>query len=201
MDLVFQDCRLAARHLGAAWPFAAAAVVTLALGIGANVMLFSLADSVIFRPLPLRDADRIVIADLIALHRTPWKANLALFGVFAWLTVLLASVGLYGLLASTVAERTREIGVRLALGAGARRIVRLVLGDGVRIALWGVAAGALAAFAGTRLIRTLLFETSPLDPAALAAAPMLLLAIAIVACALPAIRATRIDPAISLRAE
>ena len=141
------------------------------------------------------------MADLIALHRTPWKANLALFGVFAWLTVLLASVGLYGLLASTVAERTREIGVRLALGAGARRIVGLVLGDGVRIVFWGVAAGALAAFGGTRLIRTLLFETSPLDPAAFAAAPIVLLAIALVACALPAIRATRIDPAISLRAE
>jgi ABC-type antimicrobial peptide transport system permease subunit len=141
------------------------------------------------------------MADLIALHRTPWKATLVLFGVFAWLTVLLAGVGLYGLLASTVAERTREIGVRLALGAGTRRIVTLVLGDGVRIALWGAGAGALAAFAGTRLIRTLLFETSPLDPAAFAAAPILLLAIAIVACALPAIRATRIDPAISLRAE
>ena len=62
MDRVFQDCRLAARHLRAAWPFGAAAVVTLALGIGANVTLFSLADSVLFRPLPVRDPERIVIA-------------------------------------------------------------------------------------------------------------------------------------------
>ena len=93
--------------------------------------------------------------DLVAIHQTPWKANFALFGVFAWLTVLLAIVGLYALLASTVAERAREIGVRLALGAGTRRIVGLVFGDGVRVALFGIAAGMLTAFAGGRLMRAL----------------------------------------------
>jgi predicted permease len=141
------------------------------------------------------------MADLVALHRSPWKATLALFGAFAWLTVALAIVGLYALLAVTVAERAREIGVRLALGAGSRRIVALVIGEGVRIALWGVAAGVLAALVGGRLIRTLLFETSAFDPATFAAAAIALIAIAILACAFPALRATRIDPAISLRAE
>jgi putative ABC transport system permease protein len=141
------------------------------------------------------------MADLVAIHQAPWKANLALFGVFAWLTVLLAVVGLYALLASTVAERAREIGVRLALGAGSRRIVALVIGEGVRIALWGVAAGVLAAFVGGRLIRALLFETNAFDPATFAAVPTALIAIAILACAFPALRATRIDPAMSLRAE
>ena len=141
------------------------------------------------------------MADLVALHRSPWKATFALFGSFAWLTVALAIVGLYALLAVTVGERAREIGVRLALGAGSRRIVALVIGEGVRITLWGVAAGVLAAFVGGRLIRTLLFETSAFDPATFAAAPLAMIAIAILACALPAIRATRIDPAISLRAE
>jgi putative ABC transport system permease protein len=141
------------------------------------------------------------MADLVDLHQAPWKANLALFGAFAWLTVLLAMVGLYALLASTVAERAREIGVRLALGAGTRRIVGLVVADGVRIALAGTAAGVLTAFAGGRLIRALLFDTSPVDLLALAAAPLLLLVVAMVACAVPALRATRVDPAITLRAE
>ena len=141
------------------------------------------------------------MADLVAIHQGPWKANLALFGIFAWLTVLLAVVGLYALLASTVVERSREIGVRLALGAGPRRIVALVLGDGARIALFGAGAGLLAAFAGGRLIRALLFETSPLDVVALAAAPIALVGVAITACAIPAFRAARVDPATSLRAE
>jgi putative ABC transport system permease protein len=141
------------------------------------------------------------MADLVALHQRPQTATLALFGSFAWLTVALAFVGLYALLAVTVAERGREIGVRLALGAGASRIVGLVLGDGVRLALSGVAVGVLAALAGVRLIRTLLFETSAFDPATFAAAPVALIAIAILACAVPALRATRIDPAITLRAE
>ena len=105
--------------------------------------------------------------------------------MFAWLTVLLAIVGLYALLASTVAERAREIGVRLALGAGTRRIVGLVLGDGVRIALCGIAAGMLTAFAGGRLMRALLFETSPFDAFALAAAPIALITVAIAACTIP----------------
>jgi putative ABC transport system permease protein len=141
------------------------------------------------------------MADLVAIHQIPWKANLALFGIFAWLTVLLAVVGLYALLASTVVERSREIGLRLALGAGPRRIVALVLGDGARIALVGAGAGLLAAIAGGRLIRALLFETGPLDVVALSAAPIALIGVAMIACALPALRAASVDPATSLRAE
>jgi predicted permease len=141
------------------------------------------------------------MADLVDVHRAPWKANLALFGAFAWLTVLLAMGGLYAMLASTVAERAREIGVRLALGAGTRRVVGLVVADGVQVALWGAAAGVPTALAGGRLIRALLFDTSPVDAIVLAAAPLALMAVVLIACALPAVRATRIDPAVSMRTE
>src|SRR5215213_51423 len=141
------------------------------------------------------------MAELVALHRSPWTSTFALFGSFAWLTAALAIVGLYAMLAVTVAERAREIGVRLALGAGSRRIVALVIGEGVRIALSGVAVGVVAAGVSGRLIRALLLDTSPFDPRTFAAAPIALVAVAIMACAFPALRATRIDPAISLRAE
>jgi predicted permease len=142
-----------------------------------------------------------LMEDEVAAHQAPWKANLVFFGFFAGLTVLLAVVGLYAMVASTVVEQSREIGVRLTLGATARRIVGGVLVDGGRIAVIGAAVGVVVSFLGARLIRALLFEVSPLDPVTLAAAPIILFAVAMMACAIPAFRAARVDPAISLRAE
>jgi putative ABC transport system permease protein len=154
------------------------------------------------RPLNPQGVVRIMaMEEAVAAHQAPWRANLTLFGLFASLTVLLAVIGLYALVSSTVVEETREIGVRLALGATTGRIVRLVLLHGGRTALVGVGLGVPASFAAARLIRSLLFEVSPLDGFALAAAPIALVAVSLVACALPARRAARVDPVISLRAE
>jgi hypothetical protein len=131
MDLVFQDCRLAARHLRAAWPFAAAAVVTLALGIGANVTLFSLADSVLFRPLPVRDAERIVIAgesqtemraEVSYLNFKDWQArshafdSLAAMGSSDWPMTLREGEPTAIAHRAVTGEFFTTLGVRAALG-------------------------------------------------------------------------------------
>jgi putative ABC transport system permease protein len=137
----------------------------------------------------------------VSASETPWKANLLLFEFFAVLTVLLSLVGLYAMLASIVSEQSRDIGVRLALGATARRIVAGVLLDGAAVAVAGAAVGVAVALSTAHLIRSLLFEISPLDAATLVAAPASLLAVVLAACAIPAIRAARVDPAITLRSE
>jgi len=120
---------------------------------------------------------------------------------FALLSLLLASVGLYGILSYVTAQRTGEIGVRLALGAQRGHVVRQMLGDGLRPALYGTALG-LAVSAGTvHLIESMLYGTRPLDPAIFAAVAGTLLGVAALACLLPAWRASRIDPMQALRME
>jgi putative ABC transport system permease protein len=131
----------------------------------------------------------------------PWRANLALFGAFAGLSVVLAVIGLYGMLAYAVATERREIGVRLVLGATPGRIARDVVMDGARIIALGSVAGAVAAAVLLRLMASILFEVSPADPLTLAAAPILFAVVALIVCALPAVRASRTEPAICLRAE
>jgi predicted permease len=120
---------------------------------------------------------------------------------FAVLSLLLAMVGLFGVLSFMVAQRTTEIGVRIALGAPREQIMRLMLRDGLRPALWGLAVGLGASVGVTRLIASLLFGTKPLDPAIFALVSMTLLLVAALACALPAWRASRLDPMQALRAE
>jgi predicted permease len=120
------------------------------------------------------------------------------FGVFA---LLLAGVGLYGLMTCTVTERTRELGLRIALGARPSGIRWSVIGDGARTVLFGLVAGVAGALAVARLTRTLLFEVEPLDPVAIAGAMAVLLALAFAACFIPAHRASRIDPMMALRRE
>ncbi len=124
-----------------------------------------------------------------------------LLGLLAGIALFLASVGIYGLVAETVSARTREIGVRMALGARPDDILRGVLQLGLTLAGIGVAAGLAAAFVLTRLLSSLLFGVGAADPATYAAVSALLLAVAAVACWLPARRATRIDPTVALRAE
>jgi putative ABC transport system permease protein len=132
-----------------------------------------------------------------------WQRRLAsaLFGGFAALAMLLAAIGLYGVLSYSVSQQTREIGVRLALGASEGSILRHVLGRGLRLALLGVVIGILLAVVQARLIGRLLFGVTPLDAATFAAVPCLLLGIALLACYLPARRATRVDPLVALRSE
>ncbi len=121
--------------------------------------------------------------------------------IFAFLALILAAVGLYGVLAYTVVQRTHELGVRLALGAQRADILRLVVGQGVRIAGLGLVVGALAALLGGRALASLLYGISPHDPLVLAVAGLTVLAVAALSSWLPARRATRVDPMVALRYE
>ncbi len=134
-----------------------------------------------------------------------WLADrrflLLLVGVFAASALLLAAVGIYGIVAFSVARRTQEIGIRMALGAARGDVLRLVVGEGARLAAVGVAAGVVASFAVTRLVSSLLFGVSATDPATFAAVAALLAAAALGASYLPARRAVRLDPSSALRRE
>ena len=129
------------------------------------------------------------------------RLTVLVFAIFALAALALAAVGLYGLIAFGVTQRTREIGVQLALGAQPRRIVRAVLGQGVRLALLGVAIGAGGAFAAAGALRAILFETEPTDPATFAAVGLVLLLVAAAASVGPARRAARLDPVAALRSD
>ena len=115
--------------------------------------------------------------------------------------VSLAAIGIYGVTAYSVAQRSREIGVRMALGAGQRAVLQLILGRGARLAIWGAGLGVLGALALPRLLRTQLYQVSSTDPEVFLGAAGLLIAIALVASWLPARRATKVDPMAALRAE
>jgi putative ABC transport system permease protein len=129
------------------------------------------------------------------------RFNLVLLSAFALVALALSAVGIYGVLASLVAQRTREIGIRVALGARGRDVVRLVVWEGMAPVIVGAAVGIAAAALATRALRTLLFGVTPLDPVSFAAAPALLAIVALLACYLPARRATRVDPLVALREE
>jgi putative ABC transport system permease protein len=125
----------------------------------------------------------------------------SLVGGFAAGALLLAAIGMYGVIAYGVAQRTREMGIRMALGANRQRILRLVLGEGVRLALIGAALGLVAAFVSTRLIQSLLFEVVATDPLTFVLTPLLLAGVALLATYIPARRATRLDPTLAIRGE
>jgi putative ABC transport system permease protein len=129
------------------------------------------------------------------------RLNLLLMGVFGATALGLAAIGLYGLLAFSVAQRTHEIGIRIALGARRANVVNLVIGQGMALVAVGIVLGLLAATALTRLIASLLFEVSALDPVVFAAVVLSLASVALLACVIPARRATRVDPLVSLRSE
>ena len=140
-----------------------------------------------------------VLGDILDPDMRPWRMGATLFTAFGVLAVLLAVLGLYGALSYAVTQRNREIGVRMAVGAGTGNVVRLIVGDGLRIAGVGVVLGLLLAVIGGRWIANLLFETSPHDPSVLAAAAAGLIVLAVVASLAPARRAARVSPAVALR--
>jgi putative ABC transport system permease protein len=139
------------------------------------------------------------LTDLVDLSLGPSRLNARLAGVFSIAAVVLALVGLYGVLAYFVVQRRREIGVRLALGATRGDVVRLVLGQATRLIAAGLAIGAVAAAGMTRTIGALLFEVSPTDPLTFVSTGGLLGMVALLACYLPARRAARLDPVVALR--
>jgi putative ABC transport system permease protein len=127
-----------------------------------------------------------------------------LLGAFAALALLLASVGIYGVISYSVTQRVHEIGIRMALGAGKRTIFQLVLGQGVRLAVVGLAIGVTATLVLTRLLSSfsnLLYGVAPSDPATMIAVAILLMLVALAASYIPARRATRVDPMVALRHE
>jgi ABC-type antimicrobial peptide transport system permease subunit len=138
---------------------------------------------------------------LIARSTAERRFAMLLLGGFGLLAMILASIGLYGVMSYLVTQRRRELGVRLVLGAEAREVLRLVLGEGLRLALAGVVIGLVAALALTRVMQHMLFDLSATDPLTLATTAALLVAVAAVASYLPARRATRVDPMETLRAE
>jgi putative ABC transport system permease protein len=149
--------------------------------------------------LPLTDVASMTELVSRALGEPRFAARL--FGAFALIALLLAALGLYGLLAYSVSRRTQEIGVRVALGARPSDVRRMVVREGLRLVMGGLALGLLGAAAAARLLTSLLFGVRPVDPPTFAAVASLLLAVAALACLLPASRAARVDPAVALRAE
>lgn len=138
-----------------------------------------------------------VVADTVA----PRKFNMLLFGLFAVIAMLLAALGVYGVMAYLVAERTQEIGIRMALGAQRSDVLGLVIKNGVVLTLIGVAVGLALALGLTRLMTTLLFGIAPNDVATFAAVSAFLILVALAACYIPARRATKVDPLVALRYE
>jgi ABC-type antimicrobial peptide transport system permease subunit len=126
---------------------------------------------------------------------------MALLAAFAVLALVLASVGLYGVMALTVTQRTRELGIRMALGAARASIFRLVLGHGMSLMVIGIAIGLVGAIAVGRGLMSLLYNVGALDAGAVITAVLTLLAVALIACCVPARRATRVDPIVALRSE
>jgi ABC-type antimicrobial peptide transport system permease subunit len=124
-----------------------------------------------------------------------------LFGIFGGLALILAAIGLYGVLAFAVSQRTREIGIHMALGAQARTVLGMVIKQGMWLVVFGIVLGVLGAIALTRVMQSLLFEVSATDPVTFVLVPALLGVVGFIACYIPARRATKVDPLVALRYE
>jgi len=129
------------------------------------------------------------------------RFDMWLIGTFAALALTLAAVGIYGVMAYSVSQRTREIGIRIALGAQRQSVLRMILGQGAKLAVAGVSVGVVGAFALTRLMESLLFGVSPRDFGTFSFVPVIVLALILVGCYIPAHRATKLDPVVALRDE
>jgi ABC-type antimicrobial peptide transport system permease subunit len=156
----------------------------------------------------IRDIDRNLpvievrmLEDAFADSAARERLNAVVSGAFAACALLLATLGLYGLLAFTVAERTKEIGIRLALGAQASRVLRMVMSQGLGLVALGGVLGLVIAFGISRFLETLLFRVKAYDPVTFGAVAVLLMIVSILAVLVPARRATRINPLVALRNE
>lgn len=156
----------------------------------------------------LKNAEKeILIEDVVTMNRrldlsvAPQRMNLVLLGTFAFIALVLAAAGIYGVMAQSVAQRTQEIGLRMALGAQLRDVLKMILRSGLSLALIGISVGLAGAFALTRLMSKLLFGVTPTDAVTFASVAAILFVVALLACYIPARRATRVDPSIALRYE
>jgi ABC-type antimicrobial peptide transport system permease subunit len=141
------------------------------------------------------------LSDIVGFSLVPQRFGAVLIGVFGLLGLLLASIGVYGVLAFQVAQRSREIGIRLALGATVRGVLGLVLRQGTRLALIGGVIGLTLAVGVTRYLQSFLFGVSPLDPVTFTAVPVVLMFVALLASYIPARRAARVTPLEALRSD
>jgi putative ABC transport system permease protein len=141
------------------------------------------------------------LSDVVAATLAPRKFNMLLFALFAVLALLLATLGIYGVMAYSVAQRTHEVGIRMALGAQKSDVLGLIIKNGMMLTIMGVAIGLAIALALTRLMTTLLFGVAPTDLITFAAASAFLILVALLACYIPARRATKVDPLVALRYE
>jgi putative ABC transport system permease protein len=139
--------------------------------------------------------------DVVAAALATPRLTGLLLAAFAAIALALAAVGIYGVLAYLVSQRTQEIGVRLAIGADRSEVLRMILRQGLTLAVGGVAVGVVAAFLLTRLMQSLLYEVQPADPATFVAVPIILLAVSLIASYVPALRATKVSPLIALRTQ
>jgi putative ABC transport system permease protein len=189
MSVLFQDLRYAFRVLAKHPGFDPASLVG---GVRDTIAAITTEEA----PDALKTMDRR-LTDSVGHQRF----SMLLFGIFAFLALVLASGGIYGVLSYTVAQRTHEIGVRMAIGAQRSDVLRQMLRQGLISAIGGVGIGLLGSLALTRALSSQLYGINPTDPATFIAAPALLMVVALLACYIPACRATRIDPAAALRCE
>jgi putative ABC transport system permease protein len=139
--------------------------------------------------------------EVVAKYLEQRRFALELLGVFAGVALLLASIGIYGVMAYTFSQRTNEIGIRMAMGAQRGDILKIAVGEGALIVAFGLAAGLAGSLVLTRFLQTMLFDVKPTDPITFAGISALLAAVALAACFVPARRAARVDPLVALRHE
>jgi putative ABC transport system permease protein len=142
-----------------------------------------------------------LMSDMVTASLAPHRFSAQLMGAFAALALGLAAIGIYGVLANSIGQRTREIGIRMALGARRSEVVRMILRQGMRLILAGVVIGMVCALGFTRLLSGLVYGVGAMDPLVFAIVPLVLVLAALLASYLPAQRATRIDPVNALRSE
>jgi predicted permease len=183
------------------WPSMLVMDVVLRTQVDPDTLMSSLRSAIttVDRELPL--AKVTTLATLVDDSVAAQRFAVIVLGLFGGLSVLLAAIGMYGVISYSVAQRTREIGIRMALGAQRRSVFGMILGQGARMAVLGIVIGLVLAALLTRTIASFLFGVHPLDPLTLAIGTLLLIGVTLLACYVPARRATRVDPLAALRHE